>query len=39
MSWVSVLVDRIRALIHRDAVLQDIDEELRAHVEMEADAT
>jgi hypothetical protein len=38
MSWASVLVDRIRALIHRDAVLQDIDEELRSHVEMEADA-
>jgi putative ABC transport system permease protein len=38
MSWMSVLVDRIRALIHRDAVLQDIDEELRSHVEMESDA-
>jgi len=32
------LLDRIRALFRRDAVLRDIDEELRAHLEMEADA-
>ena len=32
------LLDRIRALIRRDAVLHDIDDELRSHVEMEADA-
>jgi putative ABC transport system permease protein len=32
------LLDRIRALFHRDAVLHDIDEELRSHLEMEADA-
>jgi putative ABC transport system permease protein len=32
------LLDRIRALIHRDAVLHDIDDELRSHLEMEADA-
>src|SRR5215471_2181001 len=31
-------LDRIRALIRRDAVLHDIDDELRSHVEMEADA-
>ena len=32
------LFDRIRALIRRDAVLHDIDDELRSHLEMEADA-
>jgi predicted permease len=32
------LLDRIRALIRRDAVLHDIDDELRSHLEMEADA-
>jgi putative ABC transport system permease protein len=31
-------LDRIRALIRRDAVLHDIDDELRSHLEMEADA-
>jgi len=33
-----ILLDRIRALIRRDAVLHDIDDELRSHLEMEADA-
>src|SRR5262245_20806597 len=33
-----ILLDRVRALFHRDAVLHDIDEELRSHLEMEADA-
>ena len=32
------LLDRIRVLIRRDAVLHDIDDELRSHLEMEADA-
>ena len=32
------LLDRIRALIRRDVVLHDIDDELRSHLEMEADA-
>jgi putative ABC transport system permease protein len=32
------LHDRIRALLKRDAVLHDIDEELRSHVEMASDA-
>src|SRR5215472_6401840 len=32
------LLDRIRALIRRDSVLHDIDDELRSHLEMEADA-
>lgn len=38
MKWFGILVDRIRALRGRDAVLQDIDEELRAHIEMDAEA-
>src|SRR5215472_12692941 len=32
------LLDRIRALIRRDSVLHDIDDELRSHLEMEAEA-
>src|SRR5215213_9160718 len=38
MKWINVLVARVRALLRRDVVLQDIDEELRAHIEMEAEA-
>src|SRR5262245_52066887 len=33
-----ILRDRIRALFRRDAVLHDIDEELRSHLEMESEA-
>jgi len=38
MKWFNTLVARIRALLGRDVVLQDIDEELRTHIEMEAEA-
>ena len=38
MNWFGIFVDRLRALVHRDAVLHDIEEELRAHIEMEAEA-
>jgi len=38
MQWLNILVARLRALAHREAVLEDIDEELRAHVEMETEA-
>ena len=38
MNWFNVLVVRLRALLRRDAVLHDIDEELRAHIELEAEA-
>src|SRR5688572_26098920 len=38
MKWFNVLMARLRALFRRDAVLKDIDEELRAHLEMEAEA-
>ena len=35
--WIQILADRVRAL-RRDDVLKDIDEELRAHIEMETEA-
>ena len=38
MKWINILVARLRALMQRDVVLQDIDEELRSHIEMEAEA-
>src|SRR5262245_59326703 len=38
MRWVGVFLDRIRALTRREAVLQDIDEEMRSHIELEAEA-
>ncbi|HKY26752.1 MAG TPA: ABC transporter permease [Pyrinomonadaceae bacterium] len=38
MKLVGVLVDRLRALFRRDQVLEDIDEELHAHIEMEIEA-
>jgi putative ABC transport system permease protein len=38
MRWIGVFLDRIRALVRRDSVIQDIDEEMRAHIEMEAEA-
>src|SRR5688572_3396659 len=36
--WMQILADRVRALLRRDDVLKDIDEELRAHIEMETEA-
>ena len=38
MKWIGILIDRLRALVQRDAVLQDIDDEMRSHIEMEAEA-
>ncbi|HEU4766279.1 MAG TPA: ABC transporter permease, partial [Pyrinomonadaceae bacterium] len=38
MKWLNVSVARLRALFRRDAVLHDIDEELRTHIEMEIEA-
>ncbi|HEY8225880.1 MAG TPA: ABC transporter permease [Pyrinomonadaceae bacterium] len=38
MNWFGILMDRLRALLRRDAVLEDIDEELRSHIEMETEA-
>src|SRR5688572_25251642 len=38
MKWFNVLAARFRALRRRDDVLNDIDEELRTHIEMEIEA-
>src|SRR5262245_17180491 len=38
MKWVNVLIARLSGLLRRDAVLQDIEEEMRLHVEMETEA-
>ena len=38
MKWLNVLAARFRALVRRDEVLNEIDEEMRAHIEMEAEA-
>jgi hypothetical protein len=35
MEWFNILMARLRALFRRESVLQDIEEELRVHVEME----
>jgi predicted permease len=34
MEWFNILTARIRALFRRESVLQDIEEELRIHIEM-----
>src|ERR1044071_2584931 len=38
MKWLNILSARLRALSHREAVIRDIDEELRLHIEMETEA-
>jgi putative ABC transport system permease protein len=38
MKGFGILTDRVRALFRRDAVLNDIAEEFRSHIEMEAEA-
>ena len=35
MKRLGILTDRLRALVRRDAVIEEIDEEMRFHVEME----
>jgi predicted permease len=37
MGWFNILRARLRALFRRESVLQDIEEELRIHVEMETE--
>jgi putative ABC transport system permease protein len=37
MEWLNILIARLRALFRRKSVLQDIEEELRVHVEMETE--
>jgi predicted permease len=38
MKWLNILMARLAALFRRDTVLEDIDEELRSHIEMETEA-
>jgi putative ABC transport system permease protein len=38
MQFLNILIARLRALLGRDKVLNEIDEEMRAHIELEADA-
>src|SRR5262245_44581894 len=38
MEWFNILRARLRALFRRENVLQDIEEELRVHVEMETES-
>ena len=35
-NWTRRLARRFRALIHRDALDRDVDDEMRLHIEMEA---
>ena len=36
MKWLNILIARLRGLLRREAILQDIEEEMRLHVGMEA---
>src|SRR5262245_38700359 len=38
MEWFNMLRARLRALVRRESVWRDIEEELRIHVEMETEA-
>jgi putative ABC transport system permease protein len=38
MEWLNILIARLRGLLRREAVIQDIEEEMRSHVEMEIEA-
>jgi hypothetical protein len=38
MSWFNILSARLRAILGREAVIHDIDEEMRLHLEMETEA-
>jgi putative ABC transport system permease protein len=38
MKFLNILTTRLRALLRRDKVLNDIDAEMKAHIELEADA-
>jgi putative ABC transport system permease protein len=37
MKWFNILMTRLRAVFRRKSVLQDIEEELRVHIEMETE--
>src|SRR5262245_36576641 len=36
MKWLNIFIARFRGLLRRESTLQDIEEEMRLHVEMEA---
>jgi putative ABC transport system permease protein len=38
MKWFNVIRDRLRALRQRDTVINDIDREMRSHLELQVDA-
>ncbi|HEV2914607.1 MAG TPA: ABC transporter permease [Pyrinomonadaceae bacterium] len=38
MNWLNILIARLRGLLRREAVIEDIDEELRLHVELEMES-
>jgi hypothetical protein len=38
MTWLNTFIARIRAVLGRERVIQDIEEEFRSHVEIETDA-
>src|SRR4051794_24356853 len=38
MKWLNIFAARLRALLGRETVIRDIDEELRAHIELETEA-
>jgi predicted permease len=38
MRWLNIFSARLRALLGREAILRDIDEELRLHIEMETES-
>jgi len=38
MKWFNILRDRLRALRRRDAVISDIDREMRSHLELQVEA-
>ena len=38
MRFLNILAARLRALLRRDEVLNDIDEEMKSHIELEAEA-
>ncbi|HEV2836764.1 MAG TPA: ABC transporter permease, partial [Pyrinomonadaceae bacterium] len=38
MKWFNVLRDRLRALLRRDTVINDIDREMRSHLDMQTEA-
>ena len=38
MKWFNILRDRLRALRQRDSVIDDIDREMRTHLDLQVEA-